>query len=207
MGHYISFVFKTNHMKKITLLFLFNALVINVLLSQKTVTIGQVPSSVDEFIQMRNTISKTPEGGAAMFILATKLYIENEELGKKCLVIAADRSELRKGDVYKGFDLASWHTINSQVAKNNLVANSYIQGSSPENGYKVELPYKMVFKTGTYSGDPATGKIKIFVECSGADSDRPIHMVKNDKGLWKTSKWSSLFAGLRPPKQEISDDL
>lgn len=178
-----------------------------VLNAQTTVTIKEIPSSIEEFIKLRDQKATTPEGGAAMFCIAMKIYMDNKDLGEKCFVAIADKSELKKGDTYKEYTLINWRTIRSASEAYPLIAKSYIQGSSPENGYEVSLPYKYKFLSGKYSGDPSTGKTKIFVECSGADSARPIHMTKNDKGIWKASKWSSLYAGMKPAIINETDDL
>lgn len=175
--------------------------------AQTIVKIDKIPDTIEDFITMRNEIAVTPEGGAAMFCLAMKIYIDNQELGEKCIIAIADKSELKKGDTYKNYTLSSWMTVKSASLRYPLIANSYIIGATPENGYKVELPYKYEFKSGTYSGDPKTGKTKIFVKCYGADSARPIHMTKNDKGLWKASKWSSLYAGMKPVVEKEVDDI
>ena len=39
------------------------------------------------------------------------------------------------------------------------------------------------------------------------DSPRPIHMVKNNRGLWKAKNYGSLDMGIRPPVAEADDDL
>ena len=91
------------------------------------------------------------------------------------------------------------------MAKNKKIPNSYIQGSSPENGYSVKTPYEFKYKSNPYSGDAETGPYKIFVFCSGADSPRPITLKKNDKGIWKASSWSSVLVGIK--KEPVSDDL
>ena len=182
-------------------------MILNTSIAQTTITVETIPSNIEEFIQLRKQKATSPEGGAAMFCIAMKIYSENKELGEKCFVSIADRSELKTGKTYKGYTLSNWRTIRSASLRYPLIANTYILGSTPENGYTVSLPYKYVFTTGKYSGDPATGKIKIFVDCSGADSARPIHMVKNDKGIWKASKWSSLYAGMKPVNKQVIDDL
>lgn len=175
---------------------------------QESVILDSIPTKVEGFVAMRNDLATTPEGGAAMFVLAMKIYKENEEFGKKCLVIAADRGELRSGNVYKGYDLNSWMTIKSGTGRYPKIAHSYIKGSSPGNGYAVSLPYTVEFGArNSYSGDNTSGKVRIFILCSGADSPRPITMVKNNRGYWKASKWSSLFAGMKPEIEKVDDDL
>jgi len=69
-------------MKRKIFLFLSLLLVAVISNAQGTVKINKIPSSVEEFVEMRNEIAKTPEGGAAMFLLALKMYIDNP----KCIL-------------------------------------------------------------------------------------------------------------------------
>ena len=178
-----------------------------ILISAQTVTVDKMPANVDEFLELRNNIATTPEGGASVFLVALKTYVENPDLGNQFLVIAVDRGSLQEGDTYKGFSLgkSSMQLIKNQMAKNNKIPNSYIQGSTPENGYSVKGPYEYKYKSNPYSGDPEKGLYKIFVFCSGADSARPISLKKNDKGIWKANNWSSVLVGIK--KEPVSDDL
>ena len=178
-----------------------------ILISAQTVTVDKMPANVDEFLELRNNIATSPEGGATVFLVALKTYVENPELGNQFLVIAVDRGSLQEGDTYNGFSLgkSSMQLIKNQMAKNNKIPNSYIQGSTPENGYSVKGPYEYKFKSNPYSGDPEKGLYKIFVFCSGADSARPISLKKNDKGIWKANNWSSVLVGIK--KEPVNDDL
>lgn len=173
----------------------------------QTTTIKQLPKSVDEFIKFRNEIATTPEGGITVFMTALKVYQTNKELGGKFLVLSVDKKSLREGNTYKGYSLFKQdiQLINNQLAKYPYVLNSYFEGTSPKNAYKAKLPYKMKFSSNTYCGDPKTGKYKLFVACSGADSPRPVHIKKNDKGIWKVSNWNSLLVGVKPIPE--TDDL
>ena len=177
------------------------------IMNAQTVNVKKLPASVDEFLKLRNEIATSPEGGATMFLIAMKIYVNNPELGKKSFVIAADRGALYEGDTYKGFSLrkSDLQLIELQLKKNNKIPDSYIKGSSPDNGYKADEPFEYEFKSNPYSGDPEKGVYKIFVYCSGADSARPITLKKNSKGLWKASSWSSVLVGIK--KEPIDDDL
>lgn len=177
--------------------------------AQGTVSLDREPSSIEGFMAMRNQIATTAEGGAAMFLLALKIYAKDQDLGTKCLVATADKSTLTQSQRgYKGYTLRSWYTINSGIGKNTLIPNSYIKGSSPENGYSVSLPYQYVFTTNRYSGDKSEGKIKLFVNCSGASSARPMHIKRNSKGIWKVTNWSSVVVGIaKASTQEEIDDI
>ncbi len=176
-------------------------------LNAQQVTVDKLPVSTDEFIQLRNTIAQTPEGGVTMFLVAMKIYSMNPELGEKCFVLAVDRGSLTSGNTYKGFSLLKFdmQLIKNQMAKDKNLTNSYIKGSSPNNSYKVKLPYIFTYSTNSYSGDKEAGPYKLFVKCSGADSPRPITVKRNDKGIWKAVSWSSVLVGIK--KVPVSDDL
>lgn len=182
-------------------------LFLSILLSAQTVKVDKLPATVDEFLELRNNIATSPEGGATVFLTALKIYVENPELGEQCFVIAVDKGSLQEGSIYKGFALrkSDLQLIKNQMAKNKKISNSYIQGSSPENGYSVKTPYEYKYKSNPYSGDAEIGPYKIFVFCSGADSPRPITLKKNNKGIWKASSWSSVLVGIK--KEPVSDDL
>ncbi|MBN2890561.1 MAG: hypothetical protein JXL97_01715 [Bacteroidales bacterium] len=173
----------------------------------KTVTINQQPTTVEEFTKLRDELATTPEGGAAVFLMAYKIFNENESLGEQCLVIAIDRGSLQEGNVYKGFKLLNGDLsrIKSQLAQNPKLPNSYIKGSTAENDYSVNLPYIFEFSTNSSSGTEADGYIKFFVECSGADSPRPLHVMKNNRDIWKAKNWSSVLVGIK--KKAIDDDI
>jgi len=176
-------------------------------LNAQTQKIKKIPKSIEAFVEMRNDIATTPEGGAAMFMLALKMYTENPELAKKCFVAIVDRNLLREGNVYKGYQLlnSDMSLIKNQLAKDQNIPNAYIKGATPENHYKVKLPYVFEFTSNKYSGSIEKGDFKLFVACSGADSPRPIRMKKNNRGIWKTSNWNSVLVGIKKPP--IDDDL
>jgi hypothetical protein len=61
-------------------------------------------------------------------------------------------------------------------------------------------------KKNQYS-DIDANTVKVFVKCTGADSPRPITLVKNDKGIWKAKEFSSLLVGIKAPPSNVKDDL
>jgi len=176
--------------------------------SQETIKIDKVPKNIDEFVILRDNLAKTPEGGAAIFALALKIFVSNAELGEKCLIVSADRKSLKENmKGYKGFSLLDHELslIKSQLGKNTLIPNSYIKGSSPQNKYEVKLPFEYIMTSNSYSGDKSKGTFKVFIACSGADSPRPITMIRNNRGIWKATSWSSLVLGIKPIP--VDDDL
>ena len=135
----------------------------------------------------------------------SKIYVDNPKLGTKCLVISVDKSLLKEGKVYKGYELAvsDMDLIKRNMANNKLIPNSYILGSKPENSYKVDLPYEYQF-TVNLLGKAKEGT-KIAVKSSGANSKRHLTVKKNNRGLWKVTTWSSVLANIKEPPED--DDL
>jgi hypothetical protein len=169
------------------------------------VSLDKIPQSIEEFISLRDKHATTPQGGAAIWVMAAIIYAQNPELGRQCLIIASDKSLLGNSNKgYQGFDFGnSSDYLIKQIDSKKHVPNSYIQGTSVETGYKLgNAPYKIACSTNPYSGKEEDGRIKVFVKCTGADSDRPITLVRNDKGIWKAVEFSSLVVGIKAPKQK-----
>ncbi len=175
----------------------------------QNVKIDQLANSVEEFTQIRDRLASSPEGGAAVFILALKIFAENPTLGEQCLVIAVDRSKLQQGNVYKGFQIGnlSMSRLKEQVKRYPYIANSYFAGATADNGYTFNIPTEIICSENSYSGDIKNGEFKIFVKSAGADSPRPIYMIRNNRGIWKASEWSTIIMGIVPPVQNIDDDI
>jgi hypothetical protein len=172
------------------------------------VTIEKMPETTEEFLALRAKLASAPEGGASLVILALIMYSQDQELGEKCLIMAVDARTLIEGDADNDFSLSpkDQNLIEQKLGKQGkkkYVMNSYVQGTSPAKGY--ELPQgSLVFKYSfnEYSGDPAKGRFKLFVECSGATSPRPITMTRDQAGIWKAYSWQSLLVDIKPPQSE-----
>jgi len=160
---------------------------------------------------MRNEVATTPEGGAVMMIVALMVYAKDEQVGLQCLTIAVDQSRLMDGPKgYKGRQLANnnLQRIRLQISGKEYLPNSYVQGTSPQEGYELPgLPYTLACSSNPYSGDASSGTYKVFVATSGAPTPRPVTVKVNDKGLWKASEWSSLIVGVQPPAKTETDNL
>ncbi len=175
----------------------------------RNIKIEKLPTSVEEFIEIRNNLANTPQGGAAVFIIALKLQSENPSLGEQCTVIATDRSKLAPGNIYKDFQVNNFdmRRIKEQLKRYPYIANSYFVGATPENGYSFKTPTEIICSSNPHSGNENEGYFKIFVKSSGADSPRPISLEKNNRGIWKAKEWSSIIMGIIPPKIVMDDDL
>ena len=177
----------------------------------EAVIIDEMPTSVEAFVALRDRVATVPLGGAAMLVVALHVYTKDEDLGRQCLTVAVDRGRLVEGaEGYRGWLLGKrdLRRIQSQLAGQPYLPSSYFQGATPENGYRLgESPHALAFSYNPYSGDPASGEYKVFVECSGAASARPVTVKRNNRGIWKADSWSSLITGVRAPAQAVDDDL
>lgn len=170
-------------------------------MSQQTIQIPKIPPSIEAFGALQAQLAQTPEGGAALMVLALLLYSENAALGQACLALAVDANRLQPGaEGYGGQQLQRRELalIRTQITGQGHLPRSYIAGATPENGYALpEPPYTITTSRNPYSGDEAAGQVKCFVASSGAASPRPVTLRRDAEGLWKASEWSSLLSGIR----------
>jgi hypothetical protein len=180
-------------------------------MSSASVRVDTLPVSIEGFVAMRDRTADTPEGGAAVMVMALLAYAKNEALGQQCLAVAVDRQWLEEGPGgYRGYRLRTpdVRRIRTQMSSGPHIPRSYIRGTNPENGYRLpESPYVLDLSASPYSGDPASGMVKVFVVSSGASNPRPVTVRRNNRGVWKAYEWSSLTMGVVPPVQGIDDDL
>jgi hypothetical protein len=180
-------------------------------MSSWIVEIPVLPTTIEEYIELRDAVAQTPQGGAAMMVLALYAFTLQETLGRQCLTIAVDRDRLVPGTGgYKDLELRNRdiRRIEQQIKNKPYVPRSYLQDTSPETGYELpDPPYTIVCSDNPHSGDPHTGQTKLFITCSGASSPRPVSVKRNNRGIWKASEWSSLLVGITPPKKNTDDDL
>jgi hypothetical protein len=161
------------------------------------------PRSIEEFVARRDQVATTPQGGAAMMVVALLLCAQDETLGGPCLAAAVAAERLAEGGGgYQGWRLrrSDLQLIHQQLAEQPYLPNAYFKGTSPESGYALpEPPYLLEFTANPHSGDPAEGRFKVFVACSGAATPRPITVRRNALGIWQAYEWSSLIVGIARP--------
>ncbi|MDH5680423.1 MAG: hypothetical protein OEZ36_02470 [Spirochaetota bacterium] len=175
------------------------------------VTVDSIPSSISEFISLRDRIGKTPQGGATLMIIALYIYGNNESLGLQCLTLAIDKKWIQKGKKgYKGYQPKNADIMRFKMrikGKNAYKVRSYFQGATPANGYKLpNPPYKFQWGLNPYS-DKKKKLFKLMIKSTGADNPRPLTVHPNSKGIYKAYEWSSMTLGVRKPASNESDDL
>lgn len=198
---------------RLTILIMFSMILPTAIFSQrKEITIPNIPSSTQEFIQMRNKIATTPEGGAAILIASIMAFSKSKELGMACLTIALDSGNLAQGNSYKGYTPTrgfNYHLKRMAGYKRwPYMAFAYVKGGVASDGYaiKSKAPYTIVTSRNKYSGDESKGRVKIFVDVHGFRA-RPFIMRRNNKGHWKALGLSSLWLDVYPPKKAAKEEL
>jgi hypothetical protein len=174
-----------------------------------TLDVPGLPDSLEAFLALRDQLATTVHGGAVMFVVAQAVYADDEELGRQLLTIAVDRGVLYDGPKgYKGKQLSNMElqAFRERIRGKPYVARSYFQGTSPENGYALPAGGLQV-NVREQPRDVEAERGKVFVHSTGADSPRPIVLLKNNRGLWKAKTWSSLQVGVRPPVEVVDDDF
>jgi hypothetical protein len=181
-------------------------------LSAETVGLQQIPETIEDFIILRDEVSTTPSGGAAVFVLALYIYTLDEKLGLQALTVTLVNDDLhlqKNNGVYKGYSPTSgMRYLLDRVLSKPYMIRSYFAGASPENNYNMgDLPFIVETSTNKYS-EISESEIKLFVACSGAGSPRPVRVELNSSGIWKVDEFSSLVVGVVPPAEEKRvDDL
>ena len=128
------------------------------------------------------------------------------------MIITSDPSLITQKESptsYQGYNFK----LSTSQSLHNLKGNKhfscfrtcYFNGSAPENGYTADVPLAIsVSRTMKISEE----EMKLFIDCIGAASPRPITLKKNSKGIWKAKNISSLFSGIRPPAgEEVEGDF
>ena len=165
------------------------------------VQIEELPRSVEEFVALQSRVAQTPQGGAAMMVIALLLYTSDRELGERCLAAAVDQGRLEEGSGgFGGWRLrrADLRLIETQLERQPYIPHTYIKGTEAREKYRLpEPPYVLAFTDNPYSGDVETGRYKVFVECTGAAMPRPVRVRRGEDGLWRAEEWSSLVVGVR----------
>ncbi len=173
------------------------------------ITIQKLPVNAEEFTELRNRIATTPEGGAAMFMVAFMTYVNDNDLGLQFMTLSLDMSNLSEGNVYKGYRPArslDYHLNRMKLPERKHVPFAYVVGAKNENRYEVTPPFQFQFSRNRYS-EIAEDRIKVFIQCAGASMPRPVTMKKNSNGIWKVQEASSLFLDVMAPPSSVRDDL
>lgn len=172
-----------------------------------TIELPGLPSSVEELVALRDRLATTPEGGVAVLVLSLLAWGQDPKLGLQCLTVAIEQAQLADGaEGYKGKQPSRvvLQNLKDRLAGKPHIIRSLVQGTSPANGYALPAPpWRLSGREQPRDVHPE--RMKTFVRSTGADTPRPVHVVKNDKGLWKANNWSSIEVGVKAPAPPPDD--
>ncbi len=162
------------------------------------VEIDGLPETTEDFQALQDWIGRTPQGAAALMVLALLKLSVDEVQGARFLALAIDRRRL---DFSTGFvPRKEIDFLRMQINEQPFLPKSYFCSTDCECGYLLpHPPWVMEFSYNNYSGDMESGPFKVYVGCTGADSPRPVTVAKGDDGIWRAQEWSSLVVGVRSP--------
>lgn len=141
-----------------------------------------------------------------MYYVIAALNIERDKnlADSMMTVVVSKKDSMEDGSSPSGFKLnprGAGYYVN-QFAKNRNIARSYVGGTS-KNNYEINenrLEMKVVREQ-----EMGKDKFKVFIECGGADSPRPVQVTKNKHGEWKLIEYSSLCVGVKKTADEEGD--
>ncbi len=157
----------------------------------KEITLERLPATVEELAAMPQAALTVPEEVAALTVAALARFPENQEDAAQMLDF------LRGPRPLNGIDK---QFLKDRFRGKEYLMRSFFAGSSPENNYTPSMPYRVVVSENPYSRSQlAEGYLTLYVNCSGADSPRPLKLRKKPS----TGQWflweQQLLAGIRIP--------
>ncbi len=177
-----------------------------------SVEISEVPEDIDSFVEMRNEIAVTPQGGATMYILALMIYSEDYETGLKCATasLVNDPSLLRSTVPfgYEGLEpLSEIQNRFTILQRKPWIVKSYAVEAKPENNYSIEDDFKIKFYISDQSVGGNDNIVELKVLTSGDDDFRTVTVEKNQNDIWKVWGWDMIIADVAVPNGPRKDNL
>ena len=161
---------------------------------KKTFTFSKIPETLDELKALPEADLKDPFGVVAIVILAMNNY--NKDLDKTVEMM----NFLKGPSPLMGQELSR---MKDQLAGKDYLMRSYFEGTNPENNYTPAQPYKItVFDhPNSYDNEKDGGYVTLWVESSGADSERQVRLRKKQSTGEFFLVEEYLTPGIRIPKE------
>jgi hypothetical protein len=183
------------------------------------VIVDKIPGSLDEFKNFRDRLAVTPQGGIAVYLTAQIIMIDRPELGEQCLILCLDQSRLNKsGSSSKRPAVEGWTLGGSEIFMLNssgfvndkkYAAKSFVSGTKTADAYSLPvLPWTFIIRVHSFQDrDPLIWKGHASTSCHDLGYV-PLHVKKNNRGIWKMFNSSSFYSGcIDPPAKQAEDDL
>lgn len=165
-------------------------------------------SAINDFSKFKSSWERdaSDRHESIMYYMIAALNIERDKnlADAMMTVVVSKKDSLEDGSSPSGLKLnprGAGYYVN-QFAKNKNIARSYV-GGTPENNYEIDssrLEMKVVREQ-----ELGKDKFKVFIDCGGADSPRPVQVARNKSGQWKLIEYSSLCVGVKKSADEEGD--
>ena len=101
--------------------------------------------------------------------------------------------------------LPSNRTLVERLDGHTHIFRSYFKGTSPENGYTIPATREVLVEA--VREREARG-VPVVLRSTGADNPRTIYLRQSEQtGDWVLDSFSSLYVGIRPPKDPGQEDF
>jgi len=154
----------------------------------QSVAFPSLPATLAEFKTLPQASMESPYITAAMFVVALSVYPQNRDESIAMINFLKGPEPLSPREVI---------FFKEQVS--NHLPRSYFAGATAKNDYTPSQPHTVVVSDNPHSFATA-GTARLFVQCGGADSPRPITMRQAKDGKWYLWEHTSLLVGIRMPE-------
>lgn len=159
--------------------------------------ITDIPNQIAETQGLIDEYGASAFTMTATFISSLQRYQANKSVGIKDVIACCHSSLLVNSnsvDSYNGYDLSPGQksTLSTQISSYPKTPFIYMLGATPSNSYNPSLPITIQMYADVANTNAT--QAKIFIYTKGADSPRPINLIK-ENGTWKVNNFSSLLTG------------
>ncbi len=154
------------------------------------------PASVDDLRRMYDEVHEDPAGVAALYVMAMLAFTRDKALGRalvRFLMTPEHTVTVREGE--KALCRSVMYHL-SRLERYPYLARTYVDGTSPADGYALGEPPYAVVVTRVQPVNPS--RVRLYLACSGAASARPVVLQREEAG-WKVREESSLYSGVVAP--------
>ncbi len=165
------------------------------------VAIDTLPFSAADFAALQERYAQTPEGGAALVVLALVAWTQDQLLGEEFLALAAapECTSAAPGRTSRVLRARERALLRSRLGEYGYLPYAYLVGSTPANRYAMPpLPLRVAARS---TGSAEADRASVLVDCSGAEAPRPVIMTRDAAGLWRARDWSALLAPVQEPER------
>ncbi|MHB1354345.1 MAG: DUF6935 domain-containing protein [Anaerolineae bacterium] len=161
------------------------------------IEIAALPTNLEELLVLQSSLAATPEGAAAVLVAVLLAYVALDPFAEQYLALVVDPGQLQ-GEALRATDR---QRLKLQLISKERTIHSLVQGATPENGYQLpDPPYHLSFSRNPYSGKDESGRVKVYIACSGASTARPVSLRRSADGLWRAWEYSTLLVGVAAAK-------